>query len=234
MLVVVDHTAGQQRIVDIMPSRSKATLVQWLRMQKESGAFEQITEVSCDLWEPYRQAVREVLGFEPTADRFHVQHQLHYRLNQTRREIQRRLPEQKKDALKGLRWILLKPLDQLSASEKNRLQPVLEEFPEIRCLVDCREELRKVFNDPTLDSVEKGKAALESWMAKVRGLESTALSKFCDTLTRWLDPISRYFLSRTNNGRTEGYNRGIRMLVSRAFGLPSFRHFRLRVLGVFG
>ena len=209
-------------------------LVAWLKAQKESGAFSELSEVTCDLWEPYRHAVREVLGIEPTADRFHVQHQLHHRIDQTRREIQRKLPEKKKDALKGLRWILLKPLDELSASERERLQPVLETFPEIRSLVDCREQLRAVFNDPTLDSVEKGKAALESWMATVRTLDSTALSKFCETLTRWLEPVSRYFLSRANNGRTEGYNRGIRMLLSRSFGLPSFGHFRLRVLGVFG
>jgi len=178
--------------------------------------------------------VREVLGIEPTADRFHVQHQLNDRINQTRREIQRKLPETQKDALKGLRWILVKPSEDLSPSEKERLRPALENFPEIRRLVDSRDQLRTIFEDPTIDSPQKGKIALEAWTAKVRTFGSTALNKFCDTLTRWIDPISRYFLSRANNGRTEGYNRGIRMLVSRAFGLPCFKHLRLRILGVYG
>ena len=71
-------------------------------------------------------------------------------------------------------------------------------------------------------------------MVPVRQLGSNALNKFCDTLSRWMDPISRYFISRANNGRTEGYNRGIRMLVSRAFGLPSFTHLRWRILGLLG
>lgn len=175
--MLVDHTPGQERIIDVLTSRSKQAVVAWLKAQKESGALDCLTEVTCDLWEPYRQAVREVLGIEPTADRFHVQHQLHERINQTRREIQRRLPEEQKDALKGLRWALVKPQKELSDSERERLQPVLEKFPEIRSLVECREQLGTLFDDLTIDSVEKGKAALESWMAGVRRLESTALNK---------------------------------------------------------
>jgi len=233
-LVIVDHTPGQERIVDLLYGRSKETLVAWLKKEKDHGSLDHLTEVTCDLWEPYRQAVLEVLSIEPTADRFHVQHQFNERINQTRREIQRKLPEEKKDALKGLRWILLKPSEELSPSEKERLRPVLDTFPEIRNLVDCRDQLRALFEDPKITSPEMGKTALESWTTKVRTFGSVALDKFCDTLTRWLDPISRYFLSRANNGRTEGYNRGIRMIVSRSFGLPAFGHLRLRILGVFG
>lgn len=234
LLVLVDHTPGQERIIDLLPSRSKATLCAWLTAQKQQGAWSHLTEVTCDLWEPYRQAVQETLGFEPTADRFHVQHQCNLRIDQTRRELQRQLPEEQKDALKGLRWILLKPSLQLSDEEKRRLQPARDTFPEIRQLLDCRDQLRALFDNPQIDSPEKGKAALEAWMVPVRGLGSNALNKFCDTLSRWIDPISRYFISRANNGRTEGYNRGIRMLVSRAFGLPSFHHLRWRILGLLG
>ena len=183
---------------------------------------------------PLRQAVREELGFEPTADRFHVQHQFNQRIDQTRRELQRKLPEKDKDALKGLRWILLKPTLKLSEDEIQRLQPARDTFPEIRQLLGCRDPLSALFENPQLDSPQKAKAALEAWMVPTRNLGSQALNKFCDTLTRWIDPISRYFISRANNGRTEGFNRGIRMLVSRAFGLPSFTHLRWRVLGLFG
>lgn len=234
LLVLVDHTPGQERIIDLLPSRSKAVLSHWLKTQQQNGSWAHLTEVTSDLWEPYRQAVQEILGFEPTADRFHVQHQLNQRIDQTRRELQRKLPEEKKEGLKGLRWILLKPSPQLSAEEQQRLRPAREAFPEIRQLLDCRDQLRELFDNPQIDSPQKGKAALEAWMVPVRGLGSNALNKFCDTLSRWMEPISRYFISRANNGRTEGYNRGIRMLVSRAFGLPSFQHLRWRVLGLLG
>lgn len=221
-------------MIDILPGRSKEKFAAWLKENKENGSLAQVTEVTCDLWEPYREAVREVLGIEPTADRFHVQHQFNERIHQTRREIQRTLPESQKDALKGLRWVLLKPSEELSTSEKERLNRALEAFTEIRRLVECRDELRSIFDDQTIDSPEKAKTVLEAWAAKVRSFGSAALNKFCDTLSRWMDPISRYFLSRATNGPTEGFNRGIRMIVSRAFGLPAFRHLRLRILGAYG
>jgi transposase len=37
-----------------------------------------------------------------------------------------------------------------------------------------------------------------------------------------------------SNGRTEGFNRGLRAILWRAFGMVNFRHFRLRVLDRLG
>ena len=68
--------------------------------------------------------------------------------------------------------------------------------------------------------------------AKTRGLK--ALEKFGKTLGNSLGKIANYFVSRSSNGRTEGYNHGLRALLWRAFGMLNFRHFRLRVLDRFG
>lgn len=71
-------------------------------------------------------------------------------------------------------------------------------------------------------------------MEQARRLGLAALDRFCQTLTRWLDKIANYFVSRSSNGRTEGFNHGLRAILWRAFGMVSFRHFRLRVLDQFG
>jgi transposase len=60
------------------------------------------------------------------------------------------------------------------------------------------------------------------------------LDAFCKTLTNWLDKIANYFVSRSSNGRTEGFNHGLRSILWRAFGMSNFRSFRLRVLDRFG
>ena len=57
---------------------------------------------------------------------------------------------------------------------------------------------------------------------------------FCKTLTSWLGRIANYFVGRSSNGRTEGFNHGLRAILWRAFGMLNFRHFRLRVLDRFG
>jgi transposase len=75
---------------------------------------------------------------------------------------------------------------------------------------------------------------LRGWLEEARALGLKALEGFCKTLENWLDKIANYFIDRASNGRVEGYNRGLRGILWRAFGIPNFKHFRLRVLDRFG
>ena len=72
------------------------------------------------------------------------------------------------------------------------------------------------------------------WMEHARTLGLVALNKFFKTLTNWMDKIANYFHSRSSNGRTEGFNRGLRTILWRACGMINFENFRLRVLHCFG
>ena len=49
-----------------------------------------------------------------------------------------------------------------------------------------------------------------------------------------MDRIAHYFVSRPGNGRTEGFNHGLRAILWRAFGMRNFEPVRLRVLDRFG
>ena len=75
---------------------------------------------------------------------------------------------------------------------------------------------------------------MQAWMEQAKGLGLKALEKFCKTLSNWLGRIANYFEWRSSNGRTEGFNHGLRTILWRAFGMLNFRHFRLRVLDRFG
>ncbi len=83
-------------------------------------------------------------------------------------------------------------------------------------------------------TAEQGVSRFRAWCVGVRQLGLKALEKFTKTLHNWMDPISNYFVTRSSNGRTEGYNHGIRAILWRAFGMQNFAHFRLRVLDLFG
>jgi transposase len=71
-------------------------------------------------------------------------------------------------------------------------------------------------------------------MAEAGKLGLKALEQFCKTLTNWMDKIANYFVARSSNGRTEGFNHGLRSILWRAFGMTNFKRFRLRVLDRFG
>jgi transposase len=101
-------------------------------------------------------------------------------------------------------------------------------------LADQRESLRSLFNDPTIQTPTEGRQRLQAWMEKARSLGSAALNKFLKTLTNWMEKIANYFHSRGNNGRTEGFNHGLRSVLWRAYGMTNFVNFRLRVLHCFG
>ena len=70
---------------------------------------------------------------------------------------------------------------------------------------------------------------LEAGKLGLKGLDA-----FRKTLTNWLERIANYFVSRSSNGRVEGFNHGLRSILWRAFGMTNFKRFRLRVLDRFG
>src|SRR5207302_6073822 len=100
--------------------------------------------------------------------------------------------------------------------------------------VEQRESLRGIFEDQTIQDAASGTSRLQAWMEQAKTLGLKALEKFSKTLGNWLGKIANYFVGRSSNGRTEGYNHGLRAILWRAFGMLNFRHFRLRVLDRFG
>lgn len=210
--------------------------MKYLRQKKESGLLAWVEEVTCDMWEGYSNAAVEVFGkgMRVTIDRFHVMKNFQEQLTEARREIQRRLGKEQAKALKGSRWLWVKNWDNLTAEQQQQLEELKQRFPELRQLAEQRESLRALFEDRTIRTQEEGQKRLQAWMEQARQLGLKGLDAFCKTLSNWLDKIANYFVSRSSNGRTEGFNHALRSILWRAFGMTNFSHFRLRVLHRFG
>jgi transposase len=90
-------------VLDVLETREKSAVKSWLAAGMASGLLAQIEEVTSDMWEGYTMAVREVLGSRVriVIDRFHVMRQFQDRLNDERRQLQRMLPKEAAEALKG-------------------------------------------------------------------------------------------------------------------------------------
>jgi transposase len=232
--VIIDHT--NLRVLDVLESREKDCIVKYLRRQKEGGLLAAVEEVTCDMWDGYANAATEVFGKDVrvTIDRFHVMKNFQEQLTDARRQIQRGLGKDDAKALKGTRWLWLKNWENLTEQERAELEGLKERFPRLKQLAEQRESLRAIFEDKTITSAEAGRQRLQAWMQEARKLALKGLEAFCKTLTNWLDQIANYFVSRSSNGRTEGFNHGLRSILWRAFGMTNFQHFRLRVLDRFG
>jgi transposase len=232
--VIVDHT--NERVLEVLENRSKATVLGYLQQGRASGLLAEVVEVTTDMWEGYAAAAREAFGegVRITIDRFHVMKNFQDHLTAARREIQRQLPAEEAKELKGTRWLWLTNSEHLSVQERAELASLGARFPLLGQLREQRDKLRALFEDRTIRTAAAGSKRMQVWIEEARGLGLRALDAFCKTLENWLETIANYFVSRASNGRVEGFNTGLRGILARAFGMFNFKHFRLRVLDRFG
>ncbi len=232
--MIIDHT--NWRVLDVLNSREKQVVRQYLERGRAEGPLAQVVEVTTDMWDGYVEAAREALGerVRITIDRFHVMKNFQDHLTAARRELQRHLPKEASQALKGTRWLWLTNEENLSEEERQKLAALQERFPLLAQLREQRERLRQLFENPAIRTAAAGAKQLRAWMQEARALGLKALDAFCKTLENWLDKIANYFVDRASNGRVEGFNTGLRGILWRAFGMFNFEHFRLRVLDRFG
>jgi transposase len=232
--VIVDHT--NRRVLEVLENREQTTVEAYLRRERERGLLSQVEEVTTDMWDAYVNAAQAVFGPAVAAvvDRFHVMKNLQERLTQARRELQRTLPKEAAQELKGSRWLWVTNPEELDDEGRQRLEGLKTRFPALRRLADQRDSLRALFEDRTLACPQTAVSRLQDWIRSARELGLAGLNAFCKTLENWLQPIANYFRSRSTNGPTEGFNHGLRLLLWRSFGMTNFAHFRLRVLDRFG
>ena len=232
--MIIDH--DNHRVLEVLENREKTTVVAYLKRAKQEGLLAQVTEVTTDMWDAYVAAAREVFGEQVivTIDRFHVMKNFQECLTGARRELQKKLSDAEREELKGSRWLWVTNWENLSAQQQQKLTALKKRFPELGKLADQREALRGLFNDTAIRSPAEGRQRLQTWMEQARKLGLAALNKFFKTLTNWMEKIANYFHSRSSNGRTEGFNHGLRSILWRAFGMTNFENFRLRVLDRFG
>ena len=223
--VLIIYSPVNNRIVDILEDRSKERLKQWLLAYKHR---DKIKIVSIDMWEPYKDAILEAVpGVVVNADRFHVMKNLNECLTKARRETQKALPKEKKDELKGSRWVIVKNEEDLKPEEQAKLKKIYELCPELGQCHQLKEEFRKVFSTEFREEAEK---ALRKWVEKVETSGVKAFAKFLTTLKNWWECILNYFDNRITNGFIEGVNTKLRTINRMAYGYGSFFMYRLRML----
>jgi transposase len=214
-------------VITVLADRKKETLeahfATWTKQQREA-----VTEVAMDLWEPYAQAVAAYLPHAAiVADRFHVMKHLNDQVSAARRDLQRDLPEEAKQTLKGCRWLLVRNEVDLSPADKAKLQRMFVQAPALGQLHALKEDFRAIFE--TEADREGAKARLERWMTTVETSGLTKLTKFVGTLRRRFEHILNYFPHRLTSGMVEGLNNKVKVIKRCAYGFRNFAHFALRI-----
>jgi len=157
----------------------------WKKLKRAKAVIE---AVATDMSPAYIQAVRSNLPHAVMVfDHFHVIKLYNDKLSELRRRLYYEVTDyMKSQALKGLRWILLKNPENLDKekNEKERLETALKVNKPLATAYYLKEELRQLWNQPDKDEAQKH---LENWITKARASDVFILKKFANTRIRAVD-----------------------------------------------
>ena len=222
--LVIDLESG--RIIWVGEGRGSEALREFWRRFKLSGG--RLKAVAMDMSGAYAASVRShaphaILTF----DRFHVIKMMNERLDDLRRELVREAQSQQaREAIKGMRWLLLHRRDNLEKDAARRLEKSLELNQPLECAYLLKEELGELWQQ---EDGRKAWAFLRDWCSKARASGIPQLEAMAKTLMRHAKGILSYYQTGLTSGKMEGINRKIRGLLASAFGFRDHDFFKLRL-----
>lgn len=224
MTVVLDLETGE--ILHAQEGKDAGALVAFLETLKRRKA--PLEAIAMDMSEAYASAVRAVFGkdLDIVHDPFHVTALASKAIDETRRDLYRKLQGEEKKAVKGTRFLLLHGLENLKASGMKRLMTLLEANEPLYAAYMLKEDLRMFWSLP---DPEAGKAFLDGWIEVARALGNPHFAKLADTLDSHRAGLLSYFKHRISTGPLEGLNNKIKVLKRQAYGFRDMAFFKLRL-----
>lgn len=185
---------------------------------------ERVKEVALDLCDPFKKFAREMFpNAKIVADHFHVVRLLNPALNKARTELtgdKRSHPGRKLLLMNGSR---------LEYFERRALHQWLDHHPKLKEIYFFKEAIHRLYRIRGFNKAARALIRLTDQMALSNLDEIKTLRR---TLMSWRNEILNYFINKTTNARTEGYNNLAKLLQKRAFGFRSFFNYRLRLLSL--
>lgn len=193
----------------------------------------QIKAVATDMSKAYIHAVRENL---PNAihvfDHFHIIKLFNEKLTKLRHQLYHETTSyHHSQALKGLRWILLKNPENLdeTKNEKERLEQALRINKPLATVYYLKEDLRQLWNQKSKAEAE---IFIEEWIRKARASGVRILVKFSNTLSAYRTAILAYYDYPISTGPLEGTNNKIKTMQRQSYGYRDKEFFKLKIFAL--
>lgn len=231
VIVTARSAAGEVRVLAVLPDRQKQTVRQFLEAMPKR-VKRAIQAVCTDMYEGFINAVKEVLGkAQLVVDRYHVARLYREGADRLRRQELRRLkqelPQEDYAKIKGAMWPFRKNAADLEGEERDLLKRVFAYSPDLQQAYEYREQLTALFEEEL--SKEQATQKLKNWQKQVRASGLRCYESFLQTLDKWMEEITNYFLDRHNSGFVEGLNNKLKVLKRRCYGIFNLPHLFQRI-----
>ena len=228
LTLVLDLESGA--IVFIGRGKGANSLIPFWRRLRGSRA--KIQAVAADMSPAYALAVRENL---PRAvlvnDRFHVIKLYNEMLTELRRELYHEAPVFQRQVLKGVRWLLLKRMDNLDdkKDEPRRLLRALKLNESLAIAYYMKDDLNQFWEQPDKATATK---FLDAWLRDAWNSGIRLLIKFANTLAAHRRGLLAWYDHPISTGPLEAVNNKVRLLNRQAYGYRDPEFFTLKLFAL--
>jgi transposase len=233
LTLVYDLDSGA--IVSVSKGRGQKGLTGFFSRLKRAGVT--IRAVAIDMAGGYIAAViKHLPGTQLVFDRFHVMKLMNEKLTTLRREMYRELKDvQKREVLKGVRWLLLKNPENLkqtgvpsgSGDERSRLAEALKLNEPLAQAYYLKDELRLFWQQSSKADAAK---FLDDWCRRAEATGIKVLRTMSHTLRGHRVGLLNWYDHAISTSPLEGTNNKIGLLQRRAYGYRRYDHFKQRLL----
>jgi transposase len=213
-----------REIIEMIPKRNKTNVVEFL--SNLPGAAENTKVVTMDMWNPYKQAVNEVLPKAAIViDKFHVVKELNNMLDKRRLALRKEMSKEERGNLRSERYLYLNAAENLSADDEIKLKALLERYPAFKMPYNLKEDFRGIYK---IDTKEEALMTYGYWK-EVALSNDYGFEDFIAMVERWKNEIFEYFDNRYTNAFTESINNLIKNIEKQGRGY-CFDTIRAKVL----
>ena len=220
---ICDLVEGE--VMEVVEGQGQEKVKEYLERLSEP---ERVKGVAMDMHEPFRQAVEMCLPeAKIVVDKFHLIKHINGALDKERSRLQGGSSRAKNRDLFKNRYTLLKGRERLTAWEKERLNQLLDRYPELARAWRLKESFRLWYSETDRARAEERLGLLEEEIMRDSLHE---FKRLLHTFANWREEILNYFDYRITNGFVEGKNNRIKTIKRMAYGYRNMDNFRRRIL----
>ena len=231
--LITSKTAGGVKIISIIKGREKAEVKKFL-MSIPGNLKETVDAVCTDMCDGFINAAKEALGtsIPVIADRYHVSKLYRKCLVSLRKQelkkLRKSMTKEEYRELKPAISLLCKRKEcDINEQEKEQLEPLFKAAPKIKEAYSLCLKLTAIYNRHS--TPEESLATIREWITSVEQSKITCFKCFIETLKKYKNEISNYFINRNTSGFVEGFNNKVKVLKRRCYGIFNLKHLFQRI-----
>ena len=216
---------ANRQVLDLLEGRRTPSIVHWL---SHLSHRERIHVVAIDMWAPYRDAARAVLGprTRVVVDKFHVVRMADLGLDTVRKQVGQAQGVKGRRKLMRSRHVLLKRSANLSEQDALTLSGWIGNIPRLKEAYEAKEAFYAIYDTETRAEASN---ALEAWEKSLSDDMRVAFKPLLTAVGNWRGEILEFWDHRITNAYTEAMN-GILKMINRTGRGYTFPVVRARIL----